>query len=345
MNQNVNIKPLTVKREGACAFFSRIGLAVIALQLVTFIVQYAVSYGIIFGASYDAYATLMNNTWWFIWLLSLLPLYGVALPIFYLLLPKPVGNLPPVERKKMGVGSLIAAFIMCIFAMYAGNLIGSNLSVALAELLGRDALNPVSSLVGEGIVPFVATVLFGVILGPMGEELIFRRLLTDRLAPFGEGVAVLFSGLAFGLFHGNLFQFFYAFFIGCLLAFIRVRTGRDLYNILLHSALNFFGMVVSPAVLSAERLTLLEQIASDPTLMTEDALMELAPLLIFVLAAIGVFFAGIVLFIVALARGKFRLKRPAIAVECGTRRAFWLNPYVITALAIMLALIVYSVFS
>lgn len=344
MNQSVNINPVTVKRNGAYALFSRIGLALLALQFVTFAVQYAVSHGIIALASRDAYNALMNNTWWFIWLLSLLPVYGVALPIFYLLLPKPVGNLPPVERKKMGVGSLIAALTMCICALYAGNLIGSNLSVAISELLGKNAINPVSSLVGEGIVPLIATVLFGVILGPMGEELIFRRLLTDRLTPFGEGVTVLFSGLAFGLFHGNLFQFFYAFFVGCLLAFIRIRTGRDLYNILLHSALNFFGMVVSPALLTGKRIELLEQIASDPTLMTEETLAELAPMLLFILAAVGVFIAGIVLFIVSLARGKFRFRRPSLMVEGGTRRAFWLNPCILAALGLMLALVVYSVF-
>ena len=44
--------------------------------------------------------------------------------------------------------------------------------------------------------------------------LLFRRLLVDRMVKYGEATAVLFSGLMFALFHGNLNQFVYAFTLG-----------------------------------------------------------------------------------------------------------------------------------
>ena len=64
-----------------------------------------------------------------------------------------------------------------------------------------------------------------VLCAPVAEELIFRKLLIDRLTQYGEGVAVLFSGLMFGLFHGNLNQFVYAFVLGLCFGFIYVKTG------------------------------------------------------------------------------------------------------------------------
>ena len=53
--------------------------------------------------------------------------------------------------------------------------------------------------------------------------------------------AVLASGLFFGLFHGNLNQFSYAFLLGLFLGFIYVKTGKLGYTIGLHMAINFIG--------------------------------------------------------------------------------------------------------
>ena len=45
---------------------------------------------------------------------------------------------------------------------------------------------------------------------------------------------MLFSGLMFGLFHGNLNQFVYAFVLGLCFGFIYVKTGNIRYTIGLH---------------------------------------------------------------------------------------------------------------
>ena len=331
-----------IDKGSAAAFFMRLGAALLVLKLATVAVQYAISYGIIGFASYDTYYHLATEAWWFNWLLSLIPLYCVAMPLFLLLLPKPVHTeLERPAKKRMGAGALIGALCMCICVLYVGNIMGSSISSTVSELLGKTAENPLASLAGEGVIPMIATVLFGVIIGPVGEEIIFRRFIADRVAPFGEGLAILFSGLTFGLFHGNLFQFFYAFFIGCLLTFVRVRTGRDLYNMILHSAVNFFGMVVSPWALSGERLAVMERIAADPASMTEADIMLLLPTVFFAIAAFAVFVAGTVIFIVALSKGKFRSGgAPRLAVEGGTAKAIWLNPCVLISLVFMALFIV-----
>jgi hypothetical protein len=75
---------------------------------------------------------------------------------------------------------------------------------------------------------------------------LFRKLLIDRTRGYGDTIAILLSGLLFGLFHGNLFQFFYAFLVGMVLAYVYTRTGRYLPCVAMHAAINFMGSVVTP---------------------------------------------------------------------------------------------------
>jgi membrane protease YdiL (CAAX protease family) len=82
------------------------------------------------------------------------------------------------------------------------------------------------------------------------EELIFRKWLVDRLSPLGGTTTILISGLFFGLFHGNLDQFFYAALIGAFLAYIYLNTGKIWHTMLIHAVLNFFGGVL-PTIFTA----------------------------------------------------------------------------------------------
>ena len=75
------------------------------------------------------------------------------------------------------------------------------------------------------------------------EELVFRKFIIDRIRPYGEFLAVLFSALTFGMFHGNFYQLFYAFAIGFVLAFIYVRTKNIIYPVILHIAFNTYSVV------------------------------------------------------------------------------------------------------
>ena len=88
-------------------------------------------------------------------------------------------------------------------------------------------------------------------LAPLAEEFLFRKLLLERLLPFGEKGAVMVSALAFGLFHGNLYQFFYAFGVGVILGLAYVRSGRFWFPVLLHMGFNFMGSVAALWVLGS----------------------------------------------------------------------------------------------
>ena len=114
----------------------------------------------------------------------------------------------------------------------------------------------------EGLVdqldPWIILV-FVVIVGPIMEELLFRKALTDALYPFGETACICLGALIFGLIHGNFYQFFYAFLVGALLTLIYCRTGKLRYTIFLHMFLNFQGSIIAPKIISLIDITLLSE--------------------------------------------------------------------------------------
>lgn len=62
--------------------------------------------------------------------------------------------------------------------------------------------------------------LYGGILAPITEELLFRGLVQRTLMPYGKRFAVLCSAFTFGIFHGNLLQAPYAFLVGLVLGYV-----------------------------------------------------------------------------------------------------------------------------
>ena len=76
--------------------------------------------------------------------------------------------------------------------------------------------------------------LFVVVLAPVCEELIFRKLLLQPLRQGGDMFAVMVSALIFGAYHGNFDQFPYAFVVGLLYGILAVRSSSMLPTLLLH---------------------------------------------------------------------------------------------------------------
>ena len=168
-------------------------------------------------------------------------MYLFAIPIGLLLLH----FLPSTQPQKERLGSQFFQWLLICFPIIsAGALIGNLLSFLLS--FGK-ASNPTDSLSGLSIgVQFVCVV----VLAPIFEELLFRRAIIRHSVRYGEKTAILFSAAAFALFHGNLFQFFYAFGIGLLFGYIYVRTGKLIYTIFLHAIINFWGTIVAQFVIT-----------------------------------------------------------------------------------------------
>lgn len=147
----------------------------------------------------------------------------------------------------MSVGAWLVTLVICFGVMYIGSYLGNLIMAFVNEATGSHAQNALNELL-QSSSPLINLAVTAII-APIVEELIFRRAIIDRTLPYGERTAIVFSALMFGLFHGNLYQFFYAFGLGMLLAFIYVRTGRVWYTILLHMAINLVGGVLAPYLL------------------------------------------------------------------------------------------------
>lgn len=277
-------------------------------------------------------------------LASVIPLYLIGMPVLIFLIKRVPAA--PVESHSMKPGQFVIAAIMCFGLVYLSNLLGNLITLAIGALKGSMVENVIASIATSVNIWLV----FGymVLIAPFMEEYVFRKLIVDRTKQYGQGVAVLLSGLMFGLFHGNLNQFVYAFTLGAFLAFLYVKTGKLKITIALHMMINFMGGLVSVQLL--ELLDLEEYTrafsSGDAAVIMDYVNSNMFGLVaygIYVLFIVGVMLAGLVLLIVALAKKRFVLTAGENAIPKGMKfRTVFVNSGIIAYCAVWVALIVYQ---
>ena len=146
-----------------------------------------------------------------------------------------------IEKRKLKFKQLFLLIMMMYGMAQIGNMMGMplemifSLPVAFSPSEGN-ALEGISNIFISSDT-FVRIITIG-LLPPIFEELIFRKFMIDRTIRHGEFISCAMSGLMFGLWHGNFQQFFYAFFVGVLFAFVYIRTGNIIYTMILHASMN-----------------------------------------------------------------------------------------------------------
>lgn len=216
--------------------FSRLGLGLVVILLASIVGQLLAMGGVMVAVPAKAMDLFTSET--ALWLLSFLPMYCLAFPAGYLVLRTVPRDRAP--RGKLERGAFGKYLLLCFPIMVGGNMLGNWLALTFSS---GAAENP---LLDFAYSTNFLKVLFMVILAPVLEELIFRKCLVDRTAAYGEKTAVLFSALCFGMFHMNLYQFFYAFGIGVIFAYVYLRTRNLWYTIGMHMVINLLGGVVAP---------------------------------------------------------------------------------------------------
>ena len=255
-------------------------------------------------------ANFLNNPL-VMWLLGFGPVYLVGVPLGMLLLRS-----VPADRftdSPMGAKNFFRYLVMCFGITFLGGIVG-NLLAALFSL--GAASNPLDDILMD--VDFM-TVLTMVVIAPVMEELLFRKLLLDRLTTFGERGAILFSALAFSLFHGNLYQIFYAFGIGVLFGYLYVRTRRIRYTVIMHAVINFLGSVVVPLVLSLSGDGELDFFSPDTLL---PQVLKMLPMLLYQAVDLLLAATGTVLLIVFWKQARFRRGLDELPRKCQGRAIY-----------------------
>ena len=330
-----SVQPPNVDLKKAKYTYSIIGFSLCAIIVVVYILSTILS------------ETLSEDSWfltspWGFWIINYLPVYGIAIPIgiFFMTLAP---SSPPEKRGMEGKAFFFALCIMFFFTS-VGNIVGNMLAAYLSNGTAENAVAELAMSTN----PLKIVVM--VILAPIIEEYVFRKQIIDRTVRYGEKTAVLFSGLLFGLFHTNLFQFFYAFLGGALFAYIYVRSGRLRYPILLHAIINFNGAVIAPYFLS--KMSEFQKLHElDP--MTQEAeinelvtkLMPISTLLmVYYVVFFGLAITGLVMYILHRKRvrwqpAKEQLPHTAIA------NTVYMNAGIITFVTVTTALTIISLFS
>ncbi len=317
--------------------FSIIGFSLCVYIVVGILAQLAFAYipALIFGKDNWYY-----NTSWGQWILNFVPMYLFALPVFALIM-RALPAQKPTENN-LSFGKMFVCFLISYAVLYAGNIIGM---VSAFIFSGGRAQNPVADIAMDMNPLKVVVVVF---LAPFFEELIFRKLILDRIGKYGEKIAIILSAFAFGLLHQNLFQFFYAFGVGLVFGYIYMRTGKIRYSVILHMIVNFMGSVIAPWILKLVDIEMLTNFNSNITSQELLAtLLEIMPgLLVFLLYAMllnGIIVAGMVLFIINIRK----LKWNKTELELPRDRVFktvYLNAGIICYVVVCSVFIILSLF-
>ncbi|MBS6644175.1 MAG: CPBP family intramembrane metalloprotease [Clostridiaceae bacterium] len=267
--------------------FSRIGLNYFVYFGVTILLQLLI--GMVIKATGF---TLPQNLEWMSLFLSTAPMYLIAMPLTVWLF----GRMPAQKREgqKLGAGRFWVIFIIGMSAMEIGNLIGQGVMYGVKLMTGREMNFELQEIILNTDIWVVFVVV--VLIGPVIEEYLFRRLLVDRIRMYGEGTAVLVSGFLFGVSHGNFYQFFYAFALGAILAYVYCKTSRLRYTVIMHMMINSSSVILLMMMkFPGVNDILNSQIITDRQLLS--ALPGMLLIFLYELAAIGLTVAGIVLFI------------------------------------------------
>lgn len=253
-------------------------------------------------------------------LASMLPMYLIGMPVLIFL----VKRLPavPLQRRSIRPGAFLASVIMCFGLVYLSNIVGNLITFLVGFLKQGMVQNEIFNLTGA--VSMWSILLYMVICAPIMEEYVFRKLIVDRTVRYGQAAAVMISGLMFGLFHGNLNQFAYAFTLGMFLAFLYVKTGNLKITIALHMMINFVGGFVSSLLLKMVDIDTYMNVAvsGNQKAMIEYVMNNLSGFLLYLLLAvfvIGAIIAGAVLWIIALVKKKITFAPGAVVIPRGRK--------------------------
>jgi membrane protease YdiL (CAAX protease family) len=172
--------------------------------------------------------------------------YGLMLGILLLIargLPwREVFALRPPARW----GRALGLTVLALGVIYAGALVYER----VLSLFGD--FDPTEE---QGLVPdgwdssragaFIAFFVVVTFVAPAVEELTYRGLGISLVQPYGTALAVVTTGVLFGLAHGLLVGLPILAFFGIVVGWLRVRTDSIYPSMVLHSAFNGIALVVS----------------------------------------------------------------------------------------------------
>lgn len=133
-------------------------------------------------------------------------------------------------------GKLLPCIITCVLALASIRLIWYGYAALLNDL-------PIKIETSDASQMGIITVIYGCILAPIAEEIVFRGWLLKLLRKYGAVAAIFFTAVGFGLMHGNLFQAIPATAIGVIFAYMAIKYDSIIPTVILHIATNTISFI------------------------------------------------------------------------------------------------------
>lgn len=223
---------------------SKIGIILLLTLIITFAVQFLIS---ILVNLLDPSIAFQP---WYMWSMTVVSLYIIAFPIYVLMMKSipsyEVSAQTEAPLKKYSVKEIIMIIFICLAATYIFNIISVALNLLIGKLKGSPVTNPLEVAIGSSSV--IYTFIVACVMAPIVEEIMFRKLMLNKLMVYDKRLAIIVTSFAFALFHGNLYQLLYAFVLGVIFAHITIKSGTVKYAIILHIIINTIGSIILPSL-------------------------------------------------------------------------------------------------
>lgn len=170
---------------------------------------------------------------WLPLLIAYLVFFGIVFPLAALLLRRLPVAAP--EKGKISARHFFAFLPILYLCSYVGSQLSQWLIALLADAFGLQMGSALGTLLLTHPLVMVFILL---VAAPLCEEWFFRKLLLDRACIYGEKLAIFVSALLFACYHTSVYQFFYAFFVGLILGYLYLRTGKLWVTVLMHAVFN-----------------------------------------------------------------------------------------------------------
>ncbi|WIB60204.1 type II CAAX endopeptidase family protein [Curtobacterium sp. MCLR17_007] len=151
------------------------------------------------------------------------------------------------DRRLFGLRRVAPKWLLVAFVIGLG-VVALNVaisSIVAAATPAQDVQTDYRSAATSGVLGFLAAILLGAVLTPIGEEFFFRGVVHNLLTRYGAWVATLVSAAVFGLTHGVNLATPVAFIVGVSAALLIRRTGSVWPGVVVHAVNNASSSVIS----------------------------------------------------------------------------------------------------
>ncbi len=246
-----------MKRKQTPAFIT-------ALMLCAFLfLAFVLLFSSVFGESITYYQRSMSS------IMFSLVVFGIPVLVYEWIIDFS-DNDDHLPRKEFRGGALcgfawlIPVSAIILVAMLANRDMAENVIFLLCDV---DITND-SNISDTTLAQFVVLAMSNVVVGPMMEELFFRKVFIRRYGGVYGIISCIFSTVTFVLIHSIYEQMIYIIPLSAICSVLYYKTGNVVYSVVVHSIINFIGLLYPPIRNTVFSITNISEMANERQLIT-----------------------------------------------------------------------------